>query len=272
MILVYCSLQIGAAKQLYYKSEGRPFKWVGCWLILKDSTKWNSYTQEHECKKHKIARRKRDGSDLDVEQTLDSLNPSTLATLGSNAGSVSLDNGNSPLSQGSHELPRPLVRKVAKKIHRKKNLDHSEVLKFFAEEFYNLRKEQKEIAEQEINMAKQREQMKIQGKLELERMRIAAKREKEDMVFEKEIMMADPNSLPTEEGKAWVIAQQKAIWRAESKLERERMRFEAKHEQERMKLEKEIMMTDPNLVPTEEGKTWFGAQQKKICARSMQGV
>lgn len=209
---------------------------------------------------------------MDVEQTLDSLNPSTLATLGSNAGSVSLDNGNSPLSQGSHELPRPLVRKVAKKIHRKKNLDHSEVLKFFAEEFNNLRKEQKEIAEQEINMAKQREQMKIQGKLELERMRIAAKREKEDMVFEKEIMMADPNSLPTEEGKAWVIAQQKAIWRAESKLERERMRFEAKHEQERMKLEKEIMMTDPNLVPTEEGKTWFVAQQKKICARSMQGV
>ncbi|KAF7119750.1 hypothetical protein RHSIM_Rhsim13G0212700 [Rhododendron simsii] len=131
---------IGAAKQLYYKSEGRPFKWVGCWLILKDSTKWNSYTQEHECKKHKIARRKRDGSDLDVEQTLDSLNPSTLATLGSNAGSVSLDNGNSPLSRGSHELPRPLGRKVAKKIHRKKNLDHSEALKFFAEEFNNLRK------------------------------------------------------------------------------------------------------------------------------------
>lgn len=157
-------------------------------------------------------------------------------------------------------------------MHRKKNVDHLEALKLFAEEFSNLRKEQKEIAEQEMNMKNQREQMKIQAKLEQERMRIAAKREKEDMMFEKEIMMADPGSLPTEEGKAWVIAQQKAIWRAESKLERERMRFVAKHEQESLKLEKEIMMADPNLVPTEEGKAWLIAQQKKIWAGSMQGI
>lgn len=41
---------------------------------------------------------------------------------------------------------------------------------------------------------------------------------------------------------------------------------------EQMRLEKEIMMTDPNLVPTEEGKAWIIAKQKAILARTSQGA
>ncbi|KAF7140081.1 hypothetical protein RHSIM_Rhsim06G0077400 [Rhododendron simsii] len=90
--------------------------------------------------------------------------------------------------------------------------DQSEGVNFIFSKFSNMRKEQKELVQQEIFMAAEREQMKIQAKLEQERMKIATKREQDQINFEREIMLKDPSKVTTEEGRAWVIAQQKAIW------------------------------------------------------------
>ncbi|XP_028080785.1 uncharacterized protein LOC114282333 [Camellia sinensis] len=173
---------VGDAKQLYYSSQDHYFKWH------------------------------------------DSSNPSTLATTPSSAtGSISLDNDDDSLfTEKAHELPRPVGRKTTKNMHRK-NTDQLEAINLFVAEFNILRNEQKEIVRQEVIMENERERLKLQAKqereqrraevkLEQERMRIAAKREQERMRFEKEIMMTDPNLIPTEEGKAWVIAQYKEIW------------------------------------------------------------
>ena len=53
--------------------------------------------------------------------------------------------------------------------------------------------------------------MRIAAKLETEKMKIAAKQEQERMRWEKEIMMTDPNSVHVEEGRAWLIQQQRSI-------------------------------------------------------------
>lgn len=115
------------------------------------------------------------------------------------------------LSKESHELPQPSGRKPAENIRRTKNVNELDAIKSFITEFRNLRKEQKEIAEQEIAMLNKREELKIQAKLELERMKITFTPDYEQMRLEREIMMTDPNLVPTEEGKAWIIAKQKAI-------------------------------------------------------------
>uniref|UniRef100_A0A5B7C6A8 Putative No apical meristem-associated C-terminal domain n=1 Tax=Davidia involucrata TaxID=16924 RepID=A0A5B7C6A8_DAVIN len=111
-------------------------------------------------------------------------------------------------------------------MRRKKNID---AVNLFVKEFSNLRKEQKEIAEKEILMAHERERLRIQAKQEQERLRLKAK------------------------------------------LKQRRMKIAVKREQEQKRLEKEIMITDPKLIPTEEGKAWIIAQQKAIWARAMQG-
>lgn len=146
---------------------------------------------------------------MDLHQTIDSSTPAT--TPSSNAGSGSLDDENSPFVKESHELPQPSGRKPAENICRKKNVNELDAIKSFITEFCNLRKEQKEIAEQEIAMLNKREELKIQAKLELERMKITVTPDYEQMRLEREIMMTDPNLVPTEEGKAWIIAKQKAI-------------------------------------------------------------
>lgn len=38
-----------------------------------------------------------------------------------------------------------------------------------------------------------------------------------------------------------------------------------------MRLEKEMMTTDVNSIPTEEGKAWIIAKQRAIIARTKQG-
>lgn len=207
---------IGAAKQLYYSSEGHHFKWDGCWLLLKDSPKWLTYRGKQELKKQKIANTNVEAFNVDLDQTIDSSTPVT--TRSSKAGSGSLDDENPPFVKESHELPRLAGQKPAKKIRPIMNVDQLDAIKLFVAEFSNLRKEQKEIAEQEIMMLNRREELKIQAKQELERLRAKAKLEQEQMMpdyeqmrLEKEIMMTDPNLVPTEEGKAWIIAKQKAI-------------------------------------------------------------
>ena len=45
--------------------------------------------------------------------------------------------------------------------------------------------------------------------------------------------------------------------RIAAKLKTKKMKIVAKQEQERMKLGREIMMIDPNSVPTEEGRDWI---------------
>lgn len=147
---------------------------------------------------------------MDLHQTIDSSTPAT--TPSSNAGSGSLNDENSPFVKESHELPQPSGRKPAENIRGNKNCNELDaMIKSFVTEFRNLRKEQKEIAEQEIAMLNKREELKIQAKLELERMKITVKSDYEQMRWEREIMMTDPNLVPTEEGKAWIIAKQKAI-------------------------------------------------------------
>lgn len=50
------------------------------------------------------------------------------------------------------------------------------------------------------------------------------------------------------------------------------MKITVKPDYEQMRWEREIMMTDPNLVPTEEGKAWIIAKQKAILVRTLQGA
>lgn len=52
-------LQIGAAKSLFYKEQGHPFKLDGCWLILKDSAKWFEHIEELQGRKQKTAEKKK---------------------------------------------------------------------------------------------------------------------------------------------------------------------------------------------------------------------
>ncbi|GAB2276969.1 hypothetical protein Dimus_011677 [Dionaea muscipula] len=135
---------------------------------------------------------------------------------------IRLDDDDSSCGQENSELPRPIGRKAVKNLRRKKNVDQLEAINLFVTEFNNLRKEQKEIAELEMKMVDERERLKfkakeeqerrkVEARLEQERMRIAAKHEQEKVMFEKDIMLTDPNSIPSEEGRAWVKAQQKII-------------------------------------------------------------
>ncbi|GAB2286078.1 hypothetical protein Dimus_020502, partial [Dionaea muscipula] len=65
---------------------------------------------------------------------------------------IRLDDDDSPCGQENSELPRPIGRKAAKNLRRKKNVDQLEAINLFVAEFNNLRKEQKEIAELEMKM------------------------------------------------------------------------------------------------------------------------
>ncbi|KAI8563109.1 hypothetical protein RHMOL_Rhmol03G0087700 [Rhododendron molle] len=141
---------IGAANQSYYNSEGHHFKWDGCWLLLKDSPKWLNYRGKQISKKQKTAHTNVEGFNVGLHQTIDSSTPATTPSL--NAGSGSLDDENSPFVKESHELPQPCGRKPTENICRKKNVNELDAIKSFITEFRNLRKEQKEIAEQEISM------------------------------------------------------------------------------------------------------------------------
>lgn len=183
-------LQIGAAKSLFYKEQGHPFKLDGCWLILKDSAKWFEDIEELQGRKQKTVEKKKQVN-LNIDGTEDCYIPSTPVTAsGSVTEPVSLSDDTPHLSDGPQTLMRPHGQKAKKNERKKRNADQLEGLQVIVSELSNMRKEQKEIAEQEIIFAKEREQMKIQAKLERERER-----------SDKEIMMTDPNSLPTKEGK-----------------------------------------------------------------------
>ncbi|KAF7147053.1 hypothetical protein RHSIM_Rhsim03G0079000 [Rhododendron simsii] len=134
----------------YYNSEGHHFKWDGCWLLLKDSPKWLNYRGKQVSKDQKTAHTNVEGFNVDLHQTIDSSTPAT--TPSSNAGSGSLDDEDSPFVKESYELP-PSGREPAENIRRKKNCNELDaIIKSFVTEFRNLRKEQKEITEQEIAM------------------------------------------------------------------------------------------------------------------------
>ncbi|KAH7858964.1 hypothetical protein Vadar_029879 [Vaccinium darrowii] len=230
---------IGAAKKLYYQSEGHNFKWDGCWLILKDTAKWSNYTQEQQQRKQKTTeKKKREGNYEDVDFVANPSNPSTPATPSSAAGTVSLEDDDvTPIIDEPCELERPMGTKVTKYGRRRKMIaDQVEGLHLFASEFSNMRKENVEIVEREMKFASEREKMKIQAKKEQEERRIEAKLEQERM-------------------------------KIAAKLEQEQLRFK----KDQMRLEKDIMMTDINSISTEEGKAWVIAQQKAIIARMKQG-
>ncbi|KAH7837656.1 hypothetical protein Vadar_016373 [Vaccinium darrowii] len=130
-------------------------------MLLKDSSKWFNYSQEKEKRKEKTTERKRHEGDGNV----DSPHPSTPATLTSAAGSINLDDDISPVGDETPELLRPGGRTITKKAHRNKNVQ-SDSANLFIEQFDNLRKDQKEIAEQEISMANEREREEKMDSLE----------------------------------------------------------------------------------------------------------
>ncbi|KAI8528686.1 hypothetical protein RHMOL_Rhmol12G0166900 [Rhododendron molle] len=154
---------IEAAKDLYYRTNGHQFKWYGCWLILKDTSKWFHHMQEQEGRKEKIAQRKKREGTVDVDEIVCPSNPSTPATPSSVGAPISLDDNLSPLNDGPTDLLRPTGRKETKNPRRMKKGDQSEGVNFILSEFSNMRKEQKELVQQEISVAAERERMKIQA-------------------------------------------------------------------------------------------------------------
>ncbi|XP_012854143.1 PREDICTED: uncharacterized protein LOC105973658 [Erythranthe guttata] len=198
-----------ASKQLYNDKEEHQFKYDSCWMILKDTSKWYNYTIEQKGKPKKTSQKKRVEIDLDDDEIEDSSNTqppssdqSAPATTPTSTGHE-IDDGVS--NDGAHGLPRHHGRKTAKNARRKKNLDSIDL---FVEEFSNMRKEQSSRFEEEGIRRNAIEQQKLQAKIETKRMEIAAKQEHQQKQREQEIMLMDPQSAPTEEGKAWIIEQQ----------------------------------------------------------------
>ncbi|XP_012859018.1 PREDICTED: uncharacterized protein LOC105978146 [Erythranthe guttata] len=198
-----------ASKQLYNDKEEHQFKYDSCWMILKDTSKWYNYTIEQKGKQKKTSQKKRVEIDLDDDEIEDSSNTqppssdqSAPATTPTSTGHE-IDDGVS--NDGAHGLPRHHGRKTAKNARRKKNLDSIDL---FVEEFSNMRKEQSSRFEEEGIRRNAIEQQKLQAKIETKRMEIAAKQEHQQKQREQEIMLMDPQSAPTEEGKAWIIEQQ----------------------------------------------------------------
>ena len=89
----------------------------------------------------------------------------------------------------------PTGRKLAK--NQKKNNKQLLAVNLFVEEFSNLRNDQKEISEREIQVKQKQERLKLEAKLVQEQMKIVAKREQEQLKLEKEIMITYPNSITT---------------------------------------------------------------------------
>lgn len=96
------------------------------------------------------------------------------------------------------------------------------VFDLFAGEFSNKRKEassrfveevikKNAIKQQKLQFKMEWKKMKLQSQKEIEQMRIEAKREQEQRQFEKDMMMEDPNSALSDEGKIWIIEQQRKI-------------------------------------------------------------
>lgn len=142
--------------------------------------------QEQEGRKEKIAQRKKCEGTLDVDEIVCPSNPSTPVTPSLVGAPISLDDNISRLNDGPTDLLRPTGRKETKNPRRMKKGDQSEGVNFIFSEFSNMRKEQKELVQQEIFMAAERERMKIQAKLEQECMKITTKREQDQINFERE--------------------------------------------------------------------------------------
>ncbi|KAL7094264.1 hypothetical protein ACP275_11G092200 [Erythranthe tilingii] len=207
-------------KQLYYKKENHVFKWETCWLILKDTPKWYNHINDVQEKKKRMSQKKRAEINLDEDDIGDSSNAETpsseQSTPSGTPTSISLDDEDGVSNNASTGLPRPPGNKCAKSAKKKKKINSMDL---FAEEFSNMRKEASSRFQEEGNRKHAIEQQKLQAKMEArnlqlqaqketEQMRIAAMKEQEQKRFEKEIMMMDPNSAPTEEGKIWIIEQQ----------------------------------------------------------------
>ncbi|KAG5542648.1 hypothetical protein RHGRI_022234 [Rhododendron griersonianum] len=125
----------------YYRTNGHQFKWYGCWLILKDTSKWFHHMQEQEGRKEKIAQRKKCEGTLDVDEIVCPSNPSTPVTPSLVGALISLDDNISRLNDGPTDLLRPTGRKETKNPRRMKKGDQSEGVNFIFSEFSNMRKE-----------------------------------------------------------------------------------------------------------------------------------
>ncbi|XP_059665966.1 uncharacterized protein LOC132311851 isoform X2 [Cornus florida] len=208
---------IQTAKELYKKQVGVDFKLDHCWYILRNSAKWHNHCNaQQEKQKPNQQTRKRDVVDLDSNELGNSSesvsttpgsfqnNPSTPSTPGvSTPASANLGDDDPPAgAQGSHDLPRPLGQKAAKKGKDFKEQDRMVNEVGLEGERWKIQ------AKIEISLAQERTKQ-----LEIESRERMAKYENErvQMEFERDMMRQDPNKAPTKEAKAWIIAHQKAI-------------------------------------------------------------
>ena len=200
-------------KHIFQETHGKPFRLEACWAIVKDIVKWYHYVEGVKGQQYK-------GDTNNYPFDLNSENSGADECMRSPHGrpspsSVNLSDDGSPFSQ-SEGLERPPGRKASKARKQKAkpynvNLLFEDILRYEARsnELYEHDVALKAAAEErKRNFFREMEEKKLEfeGKdlVEREKQRII-----DEKNFESKIMFCDPNSLPSDETRIWLLQKKK---------------------------------------------------------------